>query len=43
MVAAGEFGLNFIFVAGASEWEEGRLTCREANLYTIEDFKELAD
>ena len=43
MVAAEEFGLNFIFVAGASEWEEGRFTCREANLPTIEDFKGLAD
>ena len=43
MVAAEEFGLNFIFVAGASEWEEGRLTCREANLPTIEDFKGLTD
>ena len=43
MVAAEEFGLNFIFVAGVSEWKEGRSTCRQENLPAIEDFKEFID
>ena len=43
MVVAEEFGLNFIFVAGVSEWKEGRSTCRQENLPAIEDFKEFID
>jgi phosphoglycolate phosphatase-like HAD superfamily hydrolase len=43
MIAAEAFDLDFIFVAGVSEWGEGRTTCREKQISTIEDFEGFID
>jgi HAD superfamily hydrolase (TIGR01549 family) len=43
MIAAEAFGLGFIFVAGVSEWGEGRSICRGKKISTIEDFEGFID
>lgn len=43
MEAAKSFGLDFVFVAGISEWSEGRSVCKKENIPTIENFEGFID
>lgn len=38
---ANEFGLNFVFIAGASEWENGEKYCLDNELDFFDDFSKL--
>ena len=39
MEAAEGFGLDFIFVSGASDWSEGSSLAKKSNFYEIQDFQ----
>jgi phosphoglycolate phosphatase-like HAD superfamily hydrolase len=39
--AAQEYGLDFIFISGVSEWKDGSLVCNEMNLPSYIDFRSL--
>lgn len=42
LMVSEEFGLEFVLVAGTSEWKEGRVTCAQRACVIIEDFTEPA-